>query len=322
MPRDADLGPGRRDHVLEVAGVAPGTVASWTRLGNATFNTAYRIRLTSGAGLVVKVAPEPGAPAMTYEHDLLRAEAMFYRAAAAAAPVPRVVAADFSRRALGGDFLVLSELPGESWHDRPPHAGDRLRHQLGGIVARVHRCAGSGFGYPRGELSGSWRAAFLAMVESVLGDAERFGVALPRPAGRFRDVLAEHAGALDQVTTPVLVHFDLWPGNILVRPGRITGIIDAERAFWGDPLADMASLALFGDIDEAFRTGYRAAGGVVPVGDSATSRLAMYRCYLYLIMLVEMVPRGHVGREHRAMTTLVGRHLVRALAALERRTTS
>ncbi|SEF24149.1 Fructosamine-3-kinase [Amycolatopsis pretoriensis] len=318
MPRDAGL----RDHVLKAAGVAPAAVESWTRLGTATFNTAYRVRLTGGAGLVVKVAPEPGAPALTYEHDLLRAEALFYRAVGHAAPVPRVVAADFSRRALGRDFLVLSELPGESWHDRPPGASDGLRHQLGGIVARLHRCTGSRFGYPRGEPAGSWRAAFPAMVESVLGDAERFGVALPRPAGRFRDVLAEHAGVLDQVTTPVLVHFDLWPGNILIRAGRITGIIDAERAFWGDPLADLASLTLFGDLDDAFRAGYRAAGGVVPADDAATARIAMYRCYLYLIMLVEMVPRGHVGREHRAMTLLVGRHLLRALAALERRTTS
>jgi fructosamine-3-kinase len=320
MPHDLDAD--ERNGVLKTAGVAPELVESWTRLGNATFNTAYRVRLSGGAGLVVKVAPGPGTPAMTYEHDLLWTEAMFYRAVARTAPVPRVVAADFSRRVVDRDFLVTSELPGESWHDRRPRDRGRLRHQLGGIVARVHRCAGPRFGYPRGAPAPSWRAAFLAMVEAVLGDAERFGVTLPRSADRIRDVLANRADALDEVTTPVLVHFDLWEGNILVGPRGITGIVDAERAFWGDPLADLASLTMFGDVDAGFLAGYRTAGGVVSAGEAAVWRLAMYRCYLYLIMLVEMVPREQVGPEHRPMTMLVRRQLARTLAALDRRTTT
>ena len=51
----------------------------------------------------------------------------------------------------------------------------------------------------------------------------------------------------------MLVHFDLWDGNILVESDpaghRIGALIDAERAFWGDPLAEFVSLALFGDIE-------------------------------------------------------------------------
>ena len=71
-------------------------------------------------------------------------------------------------------------------------------------------------------------------------------------------VLRAAAPALDEVTVPALVHFDLWPGNILVDrpadgPARIGGLIDGERMFWGDPLADLVSLALLDDIrrDEA-----------------------------------------------------------------------
>ncbi|MGW3107595.1 hypothetical protein [Streptomyces sp. NPDC001100] len=43
------------------------------------------------------------------------------------------------------------------------------------------------------------------------------------------------------------------------------GLIDAERAFWGDPHADFVSLALFDDIekDAAFVACYREAGGQV-----------------------------------------------------------
>ena len=135
------------------------------------------------------------------------------------------------------------------------------------------------------------------MVNAVLADAETFAVTLPRPVADIQEWFDARAPVLDEVTTPVLVHFDLWDGNILVESTaaghRIGALIDAERAFWGDPLADFVSLALFGDIeqDPAFLRGYRAGGGTATFDFAARQRLSLYRTYLYLIMWVEAVPR-------------------------------
>jgi aminoglycoside phosphotransferase (APT) family kinase protein len=95
------------------------------------------------------------------------------------------------------------------------------------------------------------------------------------------------------VTTPVLVHFDLWDGKILIDKNRVGALIDAERAFWGDPVAEFVSLALFGDIerDTAFLHGYRAGGGTVTFDAATRRRLSLYRACLYLIMWVEAIPR-------------------------------
>jgi fructosamine-3-kinase len=110
----------------------------------------------------------------------------------------------------------------------------------------------------------------------------------------------------------VLVHFDLWQGNILLDHGEITGLVDGERAFWGDPLAEMPSLALFGNIDDAFLDGY----GGIAFDDAARRRLALYRAYLYLIMLIEGAPRGYSGPDREALVTLATRHLRTALTEL------
>ncbi|WP_106196744.1 phosphotransferase family protein [Umezawaea tangerina] len=268
-------------------------LAEHVELTDGMFNAAYRLTTDDGRVVVLKVAPPPGTPLMTYERDIMRTEVMAFRLMAAhGVPVPEVLHAE-------DGLLVMSCLDGGSWasldQELAPGARASLRRELGGIVARLHRIEGDSFGYPEGPGGDTWRGAFLAMVASVLADADVFGVGLPEG---LSDWFQARSAVLDEVTTPVLVHFDLWPGNIFVDPAApaVVGIIDPERAFWGDPLADFVSLALFGDIEDEpdFLLGY----GAVDLTESARQRVRLYRVYLYLIMIVECAPRGFVGEDH------------------------
>jgi hypothetical protein len=101
---------------------------------------------------------------------------------------------------------------------------------------------------------------------------------------------------------------------------RIGGIIDAERAFWGDPLADFVSLALLSDIeqDDAFLRAYSDADGPVSLDGNSRTRLAMYRAYLYLIMLVETAPRDFPPASRRQREQLVGPALLTDLNRMAR----
>ena len=312
------LGEATLRRILEASAVDPGTIVSWSELTGGTFNSVYRVRTTGGDGLVLKVAPSPAAPVLGYEHGLMRTEAEFYRAAKGRAPVPDVVHADFTRTTVPTDFLVMTVRPGVSWESRRKTITgterSRLRTELGRIVRETHEVTGPGFGYPQLGLADTWRTAFPAMVDSLLADADRFAVTLPVPPARIASSLRRHADLLDEVERPALVHFDLWDGNVLVDGDRITGLIDGERAFWGDPVAEFVSVALFGDVegDQDFVAGY-ATG---PFTRSMRLRLSMYRVYLYLIMLVEAVPRGYSGPEHEWTARLVRKHLSAELGAL------
>ncbi|MFB9907676.1 phosphotransferase family protein [Allokutzneria oryzae] len=296
---------------LALAGISPADVASQEQLTDGFYNSVYRLVMVDGARLVLKVEPPASAPRMSYEIALLVTEELFYRVAeTGGVPVPHV-------RHGGEGYLLVEEVPGITWHSLREKIGPedqaRLRAELGRVVADLHRLTGRRFGYPQRGLANSWRDAFLGMLDSALADAARFGVEVPEIRGR----VAAKADVLDEVVTPALVHFDLWPGNVLIDSSRgtpqISALIDGERSFWGDPLADMASLALFGDIerDEAFLTGYRQAGGVLVFDESTRTRIALYRVYLYLIMLVETVPRG------QQVSQQVRDSLAEALASLE-----
>jgi aminoglycoside phosphotransferase (APT) family kinase protein len=301
------------EDVLRMSGVDGPAIRSAAELTQASYNTVYRIRLADGSGLVLKVAPDPAAPGLAHEHDLIRTEAMFYRATRGRIPVPEVVHAD-------DEYLLMTECPGENWYSQRDQLGrdqtgrDRLRTELGGIVAALHEITGTSFGYPQNPPAATWRAAFTGMMADALDDAERYAVPLPWPVDQIRALIADRGDLLDAVETPVLVHFDLWDGNVLLHEGRITGLVDGERAFWGDPVAEFVSLSLFGDIqdDEAFLAGY---GG--PGFDAGTRRrLAMYRVYLYTLMIVETAPRGYGGEQHERTMAWTRRLLTDQLEAI------
>ncbi|SEF36458.1 Predicted kinase, aminoglycoside phosphotransferase (APT) family [Amycolatopsis pretoriensis] len=263
---------------LTASGIDPASVVAAEDIGGGTYNTATRLELADGRRLVLKIAPT--APGLSHEHDLLATEAEYYRRVSG--PLPSVVGS-------GPGFLLMTELPGVPWSQLPE--GPRPHRELGEVVAGLHTVTGDGFGYPQETLHPTWPKAFTAMADAILADAVRYGVHLPRPAAEIAHLVRRHEPLLELVTTPVLVHFDLWDGNLLLDDGRLSGIIDAERAFWGDPAAEFVSLGLFRDLDPGLLEGYRTAGGPVRFGMPVWARLGLYRVYLDLIMLVEMVPR-------------------------------
>ncbi|MFC3892871.1 phosphotransferase family protein [Lentzea rhizosphaerae] len=281
------------DQILAAAGL---TGASTTPLGGGTYNSVFRVSANEGE-FVLKVAPGD-QPGLTYERGLMATEALFCTLGSAVAPVPEVVYTDRS------GVLLTTFLPGEPLLERSGADRPSIRRQLGTTVRQLHEITGPGFGYPQLGLHPTWTEAFFAMYDAVLADAGRYGVRLPKPD------LARHAAAFDEVTRPALVHFDLWDGNVLVDDDGLSGLVDGERAFWGDPVAEFVSLALFGTIedDPDFLTIYG-----IELTDAERLRLAAYQAYLYSIMLTERVPRGSTDE---AFETLITGALGRALGVL------
>ncbi|WP_105969630.1 phosphotransferase family protein [Streptomyces geranii] len=307
----------RARRVLASAGLPPDDLTDCRPLTGGTYNVVEELRLVDGSRYVLKIPPPETVPGMRHEVRLLVAEAEFYRAAGTVdVPAPSVVA-------LGDGHLLMTAVPGDPWDDSVTDAERTvLRSELGALVARLHTVTGPAFGYPSGALgplAADWRTAFTTMLDAVLDDAARYGAWLPVPVTEVARALRGAYDVLDEVTVPRLVHFDLWRGNILVDrsagPPRIGGLIDGERMFWGDPVADFVSLALLGDIqgDEPFLRAYREAGGSVGFEENVCRRLALYRAYLYLIMLTEVVPRA-TGEEW--VREVVGPALMEALEDL------
>ncbi|MGW4705872.1 phosphotransferase family protein [Streptomyces sp. NPDC004285] len=290
--------------------LGPATVVRDTALSGGLYNSVRLLELDDGRRLVLKTAPPAQVPALTHERGLLGTEALFHRlAAGTGARVPAVLHHEPAGPGTPAEWLLLTHVDGITWdaaRDRlAPADHAALRRRLGASLARIATVTGAAYGYPQpsaGLCAADWPTAFTAMLRAVLADARRFGVALPAPPGVLADLPVRFGRRLAEVRRPALVHFDAWAGNVIVArtgsgPWRLSGLIDGERAFFGDPSAELVGLDPLGgaEDDADLLAGYRSVDPAFALGTGARVRLALYRVYLALVMRVEAVPRAYDG---------------------------
>ncbi|HEU4327725.1 MAG TPA: aminoglycoside phosphotransferase family protein [Roseiflexaceae bacterium] len=282
-----------------VADAFPGcALATYRELTEGFYNAAYLIELDSGQRYVLKVAPPDTLRVLRYERDIMAAEVAALRLAAAhtTMPVPEVYTFDTSRRLLPSPYMLMTFLPGEPLHHlRPalaPASQAAIDQALGSYMAQLHTVGGPAFG-PLAHPSPPdllWRQVFLGLLGDVLADGREAGVTLPLAPEAIMARAEAWAGALDAVREPRLVHWDLWDGNVFVEPetGRVSGIIDFERALWADPLMEFQFREFA--VGDAFAAGY---GPNLLDSPEAHRRRTLYNLYLYLIMVIECTYRRY-----------------------------
>jgi aminoglycoside phosphotransferase (APT) family kinase protein len=295
-------------------------IASVEEVTDGWFSAVYALELVDGRQTILKVAPPAGLRLLTYETELMRTEIEFLeRARAAGVPVPELLFHDVTRDLIDSDYLFVSRLGGVPLNavaeEYDEEQRRNVRYELGVVAARLHGIRGDGFGYPRARRP-TWPEAFPAMLDDLLDDARELDVELPRSPDEIGAIAAANTPLLAVVSEPCLVHFDLWDKNVFVqeRDGRlrIEGVIDGERAFYGDPLAEFVALTVLREVEELpdLVAGYEtAAGRRLPRDENARRRLALYRVYFAAIVCIEGPTRGFHGAEHERIVAWAAEHL-------------
>jgi aminoglycoside phosphotransferase (APT) family kinase protein len=277
-------------------GLAPGD-AGLRELKDGWFNAAYDVGLADGREVILKIAPPPAAAVMTYERDLMATEVATMRLVRSdpAIPVPAVLFHDDSRTLCDAPYFFMDKLRGDNLdlvrQALPPEQLPGIDRQIGAIVRAINGFRGEWFGMPGhpGLRGATWREAFGRIVESVLEDAARRDVVFPRPADTIRALLQHHAATLDEVREPCLVHWDGWDANFFVAGGRVTGVIDFERALWAEPLME----AQFRHLSWTGVTDGMRGYGRSEFSDAELVRNRLYTLHLALVMNTECYYRHY-----------------------------
>jgi len=273
-------------------GIAPGADAA-TELKEGWFNAAYDIRLADGREAVLKIAPPKGAETLAYERNIMETEVSTMRLVGEnpAIPAPEVCFYDRTHEICDSDYFFMEKLAGDNYENvrdsLQPGTRAEIDFNIGKIVREINLYSGSYYGYPGNKAlqGGSWKEAFLKMVDAALEDGLRRNVDYGYGYDEIRDAVSKHAPSLDEVVAPRLVHWDAWDSNVYVKDGRISGLLDFERALWGDPLME-AQFRVFGygDLEE---TDSMRGYGKTSFSSDETRRCRLYTLYLGLLMNTE-----------------------------------
>jgi len=241
---------------------------------------------------VLRLAPPDDTGLLFYERRMMRQEPSLHALirARTSIPVAEVVAHDFSRTDIDRDCVLLRALPGMPLSDAghfTPAQIDKVLGQVGVYLRQLHAltaadCLGShAYGYlgehrPM-EPQPSWFAAFRVMWHMLLDDVVACGGYSLAEAQALRDLLDRHREHFMHPVEPYLLHMDVWAQNILVdTAGNVSGLVDFDRALWGDVEIEFAVLDYCGISEPAFWRGYGAAR---EISERAQIRRLFYLLY-------------------------------------------
>jgi aminoglycoside phosphotransferase (APT) family kinase protein len=258
------------------------------------FNETYFVE-GGPVPLVLRVAPPDDRSRMLfYEHRMMRQEPGLHALIRGRTdvPVPAVLAQDFGHARIDRDYVLMERLPGTPVSHLggiTRHAFDEILRQVGRCLRQVHGIRGDHYGYV-GEHrpmkpQADWPSAFHVMWHRLLDDLERYDGYGPGEATGMRRLLDRHADVFDRPVPASLLHMDVWAENILTEaPGRLTGLIDWDRACWGDPEIEFAVLDYCGISEPAFWEGYGAARDGSPEAEVRRVFYLLYELQKYIVI--------------------------------------
>lgn len=274
--------------LAHVPGFTAGGMAWATRLAGGTMNETFRVE--TSAGRFVARIHNPSAVALGADHER---EARLHAAAAAAGLAPALIHVD-----PGFGFMVMEQVPGETWTREDFGRADRLR-QLGAALHALHAV-------PAPTVTPFDLAA---SVERLGG---RLLSALPDEAAHLSQLMDRArasvvaSGLGQRVST--IVHIDLSHTNLIGRERLY--LVDWEYAAVSDPLLDLACILAYYPEAEAHRETLLDASRLAPVASpemlSAATWLFMLVSYFWyrLRRIGTVVPEGEVLAERELLTRL------------------
>lgn len=236
-------------------------------------------------------------------------EATVYRALEPTpVPVPRVLAV-----APGGAAVLLERLGGSG--DLP--SADDERHatlcDFVDVIAALHRVDVDTL-----DLPGFARPT--TPEDHARLDLERWA-RIAADAGLDLDPVVRYAGAWllahppASVARTCLVQGDTGPGNFVAADGRVTGLVDMEFAHLGDPMDDLAWMAMRGVDGDEHHARYTERSGI-PVDRGSVAYYAIAVQYRCAITTTLAVARGGGARGWAPYLMVTQRYVEGTAAAL------
>lgn len=280
-------------------------VISIKELTEGWFNVAYSVIISNpDQKLVLKAAPPPEIPVLTYERHAMEIEVklLTYLNSENIIPVPKILAAelDVNKSSINRKYFWMECFEGIPLNkaaktlEKPIF--DKLLKSLADYQKKLNMISGEWYGmYWNPEHSNhysSWFDALQGLFGWLLADFPKFRKKYPSGIHKIPELLNQFRWAFDEIKEPRLIHWDLWEGNVFVAQiegeYQIIGITDFERAIWGDPLMEV--LFFQPNRKDKFIQYYDST---ILDSEAAKVRRNFYNLYFAMIVYIETTVRSY-----------------------------
>ena len=255
-------------------------------------NVTYSIAFSDGSESILKVAAKDRSGNTSNEVNLMRAEvtAMKLVAEKCSFKVADVQYYDTSNTICDGNYFFMEKLEGDNFHFVKEKMSEEeisaIGKELGRISRELSKIQNPDFGFLGEDTRYNSLFTFVKqMLTNLITDAQKRNIDILYDGRTLLDQLEKEESAFREVKKASLVHWDMWEGNVFVKDGRVSGIIDWERAMWGEPFMD--DRFRMHNRDKYFLEGF----GQTSFSEDELKRLRWYDIILYLTMMIEVFYR-------------------------------
>ena len=265
---------------------------SFSKVPTGKFNTTYFVDGTP-APLVIRIAPPDDAGFIFYERRMMAQEPGIHALIRerTSAPVAEILAYDTTRAHVDRDYLLMQRLPGDALTHFTGTARqfEQVLEQTGRYLREIHEITANQYGYLGEhrcmEPQGDWASAFTVMWHKMIDDIVGAGYYDSDEESYAKGLLDKHLAHFDRPVTSRLLHMDIWSQNILVdADANVTGIVDFDRALWGDKEIEFAVLDYCGISEPAFWRGYGRERDLSPPAQIRQAFYLLYELQKYIVI--------------------------------------
>ena len=254
------------------------------------FNHSYWVQVDNEQ-LVLRIAPPNDAVYVFYEAKMMKQEPQLHQILRQQTnvPVAEILIFDESQMLTDRDYMLMTRLPGRPFSEATHVNHDYVLRQVGQYLAQVHELTADQHGYLGAHQpmkpQNSWVDAFVIMWHKMIDDIVGVGHYDDEESGYLRYILDKYLSLFDRPVASRLLHMDIWGQNILVDDrGMVTGLLDWDRALWGDPEIEFAVLDYCGISQPAFWQGYGQARDESPEAQVRQVFYLLYELQKYIVI--------------------------------------
>lgn len=253
-------------------------------------NAVYLIK-NDGKKIVLKVSPKNNSKTLTVDKNNMWWEAkMLEKMNKLRIPSPKLILFDNSGSICRDDYIFMSYIRGQTYsqikEQLPLKNRKRIEYKLGSIAKIISSVEVNNYflpSQPSKKFNDNYEFV-LNLFSNLFNDLKCNNVLIKSSIVKeVYEILNTNKEAINNVKKIVLCATDMWDGNILIKNGRLCGIVDFNDVYFCDELMTFYFHSIDSTISKCFLKGYNKKNFSL----DEKIRIQIYKLYVILKMIAD-----------------------------------